>query len=55
MPLRAGARHSNVNILAANRMFVNVHPLFSEQDALHHRYAGPIKEIGATGRDGALL
>ena len=49
------AHHSTVKWLAAARVLVNVHPLLSEWDALHHRRAVRIEEIGAPGRDSARL
>ena len=55
-PLCAGAHHySTVNRLAAACILVNVHPLLSERDALHHGRAAHIEEIGAPGKDGARL
>ena len=53
--LRASARHSTVNRLAAARVLVNAHLLLSDWDTLPHGRAALIKEIGAPGRDSAWL
>ena len=52
-PLRP--RHSTVNRLAAACVLINVQPLPSERDALHHGRAMLIHEIDVLGRNGAQL
>ena len=54
-PLFAGAHYSTVNRLATARVLVNMHPLLSKRDTLHSKRAAHIKEIGASGWDGARL
>ena len=54
-PFRAGAHHFTVNGIAAALVIVNVHPLPSKRDALHHGHIAYIKEIDTPGSDDARL
>ena len=54
-PFHAGAHQFTVNRLAAALVIVNMHPLPSERDALHHGHTAHMKDIGAPGSDDARL